>query len=760
MAFWRINLILGVAVLATFPMVLLDYQTFIARDFGVFGFPFAHYLKDSWLQGEMPLWDPYSLCGIPFLAQWNTLSLYPGSILFLVFPLPGSLTVFCLLHLWLGGLGMHRLARHWLGASDFAAAAAGLVYAFNGFTLSCLVWPHYLAAIGWAPWLLHALTGIGKGTRNNLALAAMAGAMQMLTGAPELILITWFFAGISVVWDNLKSPKSPLKTIGQFLLAALFSAGLAAVQLLPFFQLLLDSDRSSTLTDDRWPMPVAGLANFLVPLFQCFSRQTGIYVQYDQQFVPSYYLGICVPALAILALWRGSGRPAWLLGLLSIISLVLALGNQGCIYPLLAKFLPFLKTMRFPVKFLFLLVLAAPLLAAMALNCVPFPSPAANQKERRSFFFIWLGFIALIFLICGAAYFYPRYQPPYHDWRVTWHSAAWAALWLSLGLGSFYGWKAGLAKSPPAIPFFFQAAILAVLWLDVYSHMPGMNPTASGQVFAPGIPTLNPKPALGTSRAMMSPQAHLELWQNSVTDPKTNLICDRLALNGNLNLLEQIPKVDGFFALNIRESKEVQDLLYATNAPRFPALEQFLGVCHSTTPGQLFRWTPSTNFSPWITGGQKPVFVSQATSLRWLADPTRDFTREVSLPENLTGLVQAKATTPVQITRRQIQAHRLEAEVACATNAMIVIAQCYYPAWKAYVDGHHVPLWRANHAYQALEVPAGVHQLLLRYEDANFRLGTAISLATLTVLSLAWLLGRSRGQPDRKKESQGLAAGA
>ncbi len=629
---------------------------------------------------------------------------------------------------------MHQLARQWLGATDFAAAAAGLVYAFNGFTLSCLVWPHYLAAVGWAPWILYAMGAIGKGSRKNIALAAMAGAMQMLTGAPELILMTWFFAGLLLLWENL---EKPLKAIGRFLLATLLTAGLAAVQLFPFFQLLIYSDRTSALADDRWPMPAAGLANFLVPLFQCFSRQTGIYVQYDQQFVPSYYLGICVPAFAILALWRRSGRRAWLLGLLSIISLVLALGNQGCLYPLLAKFLPFFKTVRFPVKFLFLLVLAAPLLAAMALKCLTFSSPAANRKERRSILFTWLGCLALIFLTCGVAYFFPRYQPPYHGWPATWRSAAWAALWLTLGLGTVYGCLALRAKSPSTTPFFFQAAILAILWLDCYSHMPGMNPTASGQVFAPGIPGLNPKPALGISRAMMSSQAHFELWQNSITDPLTNLICDRLALNGNLNLLEQIPKVDGFFALNIRESQQVHDLLYATNAPRFPALEQFLGVSQSTTHGQLFRWTTSTKFSPWITGGQKPVFVNGDTSLRWLANPIRDLTREVSLPENLKGMVQATEAAPVQITRSQIQANHMKAEVACATNAIIVIAQSYYPMWKAYVDGQPVPLWRANHGFQALEAPAGRHQVVVQYEDGSFRLGLVISLGTGLFLVLA-----------------------
>jgi uncharacterized membrane protein YfhO len=47
------------------------------------------------------------------------------------------------------------------------------------------------------------------------------------------------------------------------------------------------------------------------------------------------------------------------------------------------------------------------------------------------------------------------------------------------------------------------------------------------------------------------------------------------------------------------------------------------------------------------------------------------------------------------------------------------------------VDGQPVHLWRANYAFQAVEVPAGVHEVKLVYEDRRFYAGAAISLATL-----------------------------
>jgi hypothetical protein len=140
--------LLGVLVAATCSDVLLGWSTFFFRDFGFFGYPLAIYHRTCFWRGEWPLWNPLNNLGIPFLAQWNTMTLYPGSLFYLLFPLPWSLSVFCLLHQYWGGIGMYFLARRWTG-NTWAAAWAGLIFAFNGLMLNCLMWPNNIAALGW-----------------------------------------------------------------------------------------------------------------------------------------------------------------------------------------------------------------------------------------------------------------------------------------------------------------------------------------------------------------------------------------------------------------------------------------------------------------------------------------------------------------------------------------------------------------------------------------------------------------------------------
>src|SRR5262245_31673135 len=109
----RFALFLGLLLLIVFSDVLLFGQTFHFRDFALFGYPLACYHRECFWDGELPFWNPYSSCGLPFLAQWNTLSLYPPSFIYLLLPLPWSLNFFCVVHLFFAGLGMYFLARRW-----------------------------------------------------------------------------------------------------------------------------------------------------------------------------------------------------------------------------------------------------------------------------------------------------------------------------------------------------------------------------------------------------------------------------------------------------------------------------------------------------------------------------------------------------------------------------------------------------------------------------------------------------------------------
>ena len=426
----RFAALLALLIFATFPQVLLGLQTFVVRDYGFFAYPLAHFQREAFWRGELPLWNPYSNCGVPFLAQWNTMPLYPPALVYLLLPLNWSLSFFCLLHLWFAGFGAYLLARRWTG-NDFAAAFAGVAFAFNGLSLNLLMWPSHIATFAWMPWVVLLVERAWREGGRMIFLAALAGAMQMLGGGPETILFTWLLLTalwVMDLWGALRSARrrrSAQKTAGlatdaeadlplpcgrgegrgegktasdegallsprpltpalspsagerenysaagvflRFPLIVLLVAALAAAQLFPFLDLTAHSQREGGFADARWSMPAWGWANYLVPMVFGRVENLGVFFQYFQGWTSSYYLGTGALLLALLAALTGRERRVIFLATVGAVALLFAFGDQTFVVRELRRLIPQLTMMTYPVKYVLIVTFVAPLLGAFAL---------------------------------------------------------------------------------------------------------------------------------------------------------------------------------------------------------------------------------------------------------------------------------------------------------------------------------------------------------------------------------------------------------
>ena len=736
----RFSVILAAFIFAFFPGVLLGSEAFFYRDYGVLGYPFIYYHHESFWRGELPLWNPLSNCGAPFLAQWGTLALYPLSLIYLVFPLPWSLGVFCLGHLFLGGLGMYFLAHRWVD-NRFAASVAGLVFAFNGVALSSLMWPNYTVALGWMPWIiLLAEQGWREGKR-RLLLAALVAALQMLSGVPEFILLTWLLLLLMLAGQLIIGSVPRVRAGGRFLLLIVLVAGLTAVQLLPFLDLLAHSQRAPGFAAEKWAMPGWGWANLLVPMFHYAQTPQGVFFQQGQQFLTSYYLGTGALLLALLAIWQVRQRRVYFLAAIALLGLILALGENGFLLHWLKQTVPALGFIRYPVKYVVLAAIAIPLLAAYGVRQAQTLPASLRARAWRPSLMLWLTLLTLI----AVTLWLGRTQPLFYDQaELTERNAVVRVCFLTAMLALIY-WGTRLLRSQQKL--LCRLGILILLGLDGLTHLPQLNPVISANAFEPGLAQqilkLQPPPSVGTTRVMISPAADKLLLNKSLKEFEPDFLGKRLGLWSNLNLLEGFPKVNGSSTLQIKEQAEIQSLLYTSPTNDLPRLADFLAVSHVTTPDALIEWTARTTQMPLITGGQQPVFADTNTTIRALLDPTFDPRRIVYLPPEAKPFVTVTNASAVKILSRDFRANRIELTVEAEQPALLVVAQSFYHPWRAYVDGKPVPLWRANHAFQALQIPAASHQVKLVYEDRRFQLGAAISGATLLGGLLAWF-GRRR----------------
>lgn len=241
---------------------------------------------------------------------------------------------------------------------------------------------------------------------------------------------------------------------------------------------------------------------------------------------------------------------------------------------------------------------------------------------------------------------------------------------------------------------------------------------------------------------MLNAEAEGNVNVVQLTNATDTVVYGRLAFFGNANLLDDLPKVIGSYSLYFRELNDVFRVLYG--APDPPAgLMDFLAVSQVNVPGRITQWNFRPTHLPWVTGGQKPVFANAATTLRALGGREFNPRREVYLSPESRGSVTVVNQSSPKIVTREFSARRVRIEAEAAEPALVVIAQSFYRKWHAYVDGKPVTLLRANHAFQALEVAAGKHEIVLKYEDWMFRLGLAISALTIGLCAL--LLRRGKG---------------
>jgi membrane protein YfhO len=716
----RFAVLLALLVLVTYPQVVLGLQTFVYRDFGIFSYPLAQYFRESFWRGEIPLWNPLNNCGVPFLAQWNTQVLYPPSLFYLLLPLSWSLGVFCLLHLFWGGLGMFLLARDW-SRNSLAAAFAGIVFAFNGLTLNSLIWPSIICALAWMPWVVRFAEQARCEGGKKIGVAAIIGALQMLTGGTEVVLLTWIFLGTLALRSFLLGEIPRVKMLLRLVAVVLLVSGLCAAQLLPFFELLKASRQQQEISAATWPMPVTGLANFFVPLFHCHSYQ-GIFTQDNQSWTNSYYVGVMAVVLAIGAVWLVSdGRIRWLAALAAF-CLVLAVGEATPVYGWLSRHVSVIGLMRFPVKFVILPVFVLPLLAALMLAKKIIRT---DEKFRPlALITVWFVVVAGILGLLGWCW---HSEPPGAD-RTTTLTNGLARIFFFTAMTAVWFLANPSASSKPR--WLWPLLFLLLAWLDLFQQMP-LPPTVNRAVYQRQFPRPLPAPQFGLSRAWVASGVRDTFYHSMLSDASTDYVGRRLAFFADCNLLENAPKCDGFYPLYLTDYAVLFYNFYRDDQPAEPLLD-FLGVSQvfDRQTNQL-AWTPRTNFLPLLTCGQKPFFAGDFSTLQSLTNADFRPGEQVFLPPEAKPLITATNVVSAKISDAHYSAQKIEAEVTSAAATMLVAAQIYYRPWHAYVDGQRVPLWRANYAFQAVEIPAGSHRVKLVYEDRQFYLGAAISLTTL-----------------------------
>ncbi|MCJ7627646.1 MAG: hypothetical protein MUO50_04565, partial [Longimicrobiales bacterium] len=100
--------------------------------------------------------------------------------------------------------------------------------------------------------------------------------------------------------------------------------------------------------------------------------------------------------------------------------------------------------------------------------------------------------------------------------------------------------------------------------------------------------------------------------------------------------------------------------------------------------------------------------------------------------------------------------NRFRLQVRSESPALLVLAENWYPAWKAEVGGVEAPVLRANHTLRAVPVPSGESEVEIFFDS-----GTLLGPFLITLASLALVFGvlfiRPRASPAETGSTRGAS---
>ncbi len=333
-------------------------------------YPIASLFSYSWKNLEVPLWNPYVYCGMPFLANPQTAVLYPFSYIFLIFSYPTALNIFIIIHTAIAGMFMYKLSREF-GMSDYGSIISAFIFMFNGFFVLHAGMTSQIAAYVWLPGVLYYFK---KYTTEQLPLYAVFTAitltLQFFAGYPGFVYYTILFLLVYhlvfleqhyTYFESLKKLALAFVSVG--VITLLFSSA----QLLPSIELAANSSRGSGL--DRALSSVYSISTLdycrflLVPLWDYFQP----FYKGDVHII-GYYFGLVSIGVCLFNYKNIRKKEHFFLISALVLLTGLAIGSGTPLYNIFLLIVPGWKYFRFPAQVMYLFAFCFALLTGYMLD--------------------------------------------------------------------------------------------------------------------------------------------------------------------------------------------------------------------------------------------------------------------------------------------------------------------------------------------------------------------------------------------------------
>ncbi|MGY1701643.1 hypothetical protein [Geodermatophilus sp. SYSU D00766] len=716
---WLVALAVGVVTwLVGWLPYLLGEFVYYAGDQYDQNMPMWHRFGEDLLAGRWPVpmdpaaWMGGNNAGEALTGIWNPVNLAEFVLVSRFDDLALAAAVVSVQFLGLLAMGTFLLARSH-GAHRWPAAAVGVAVPFSGFALFYEAggWPYHLMAFTWVTWFWWAAHRHTRGRLNPLV-PVVFGALAMTTGSP------YGACGVVVVLLGLAVELLVRRRTGRLVHLAVVGLCVGAVALPVYLPLLATNEVS-------WRSDLAGLANdtFLVPDLGDLAAGS------SPSYLPSmtYWEGVLETRPSVYLAWFVLPLLPWLRWdrLRRRLRLLLGTVVTGSVFLVLTLGPSNLWLFRWPIRFVDYLYLSVAVLFAVALSA----GLTTAAWRRRA--------VASAAIVGGGTYLAWAVQPSGLGGT---HLTALALVAAGTALAVLAHHRRGL----PALGAVLVAGTAAVVALQggTFPYRPdGVLWRAPSDVAAMQE---GAAPYRGTVLQVAT--------MNGVT---TEQMRRGELLFGNMQQLVGHETVGSYTGIGFDEfgdelcmgyrgepCADAWDRLWQPTGEGVPVpLVDALRVSTLVVQRVLVPDVADTPPPP----GWAVAEVSDARVV-WVRE--QPLTGEGRVSWSAPGVDVVEDTARLD---RELVGYRSDREVVgyrADAAGEVLFARLAWPGYTATVDGRPVEVTDGPAGLVSVEVPAGEHELVLRYEAPGLRTGALAALAAGVVAVVQavvwWATGRRR----------------
>jgi hypothetical protein len=718
------------------------------------------------LAGHLPLWNSLNGMGAPLAANYQSALFYPPTWLLLPFYMLGGAgglamgeTWSVVLHLIWSGIGMVFLMRQ-LGCGRFAQTIAALAFSLSGYLITRAGFLSINAAVAWLPWVL--LTAERMIDTPKPALKAILGSglvigLLLLAGHAQTAFYTLLLAGCWVLFRGWRFGWKTMFSRAFFWgLSVLLGCGLAAIQLLPTAEYLMQSQRAAEIGYDYAVnysfLPWRFLTLLMANLFGTPANGTYL-LKADAYWEDAIYIGLLPLILGLAALilairkqrsvdnHRLRGLTIFLASM-AVFATLIALGNYTPIFPFLYQYIPTFDLFQAPARWMIWLVFAFSVMAGFGAEAWHKPGKWGRFTLNLS---LALG-VTMTVIALVAGYLVPEIPGVF--------SKAFTILGTSIVLGCI------LAKTNP-LPsdkkgkrvILWQWAVIAFVSVDLLLASWGFHQGADQSLYEKATDAAKAVKAQADGGRIYISSQNLEQLQygdffnfrDFRMDGKWDALAQAVLPNTNLyGGLESVnnfdPLVSGRFSQLMAVLEEVDENTRLTLMRRMGI--DSIEILEDEGSGGRFEPLAGSRRYRWVD-----CLVEVNGSEEALSKYIQYANVEGAIPQpvivELKGIVEGKCSQePATITILEDQPGKLSLNVTASSSGWLVVSDLYYPGWKVWVDDQSENLLKVDYLFRGVKVGEGEHTIRMVYRPRSFYAGFGITIISLIVMMGLWIAKR------------------